>query len=45
MSLRRVRKPAQNIKENVLDDKISWAEEMLSYGAQVMTNDNFEFFN
>lgn len=31
------------IMENVLNDKISWAEEMLSYGAQVLTNDNFEF--
>ncbi len=31
------------IMENVLNDKISWAEEMLNYGAQVLTNDNFEF--
>lgn len=31
------------IRENVLNDKISWAEEMLNYGAQVLTNDNFEF--
>lgn len=31
------------IMENVLNDKISWAEEMLSYGAQVLTSDNFEF--
>lgn len=31
------------IMENVLNEKISWAEEMLSYGAQVLTTDNFEF--
>ncbi|SMO71836.1 DNA processing protein [Chryseobacterium rhizoplanae] len=31
------------IMENVLNDNISWAEEMLSYGAQVLTQDNFEF--
>ncbi|MFC4163345.1 DNA-processing protein DprA [Epilithonimonas zeae] len=31
------------IMENVLNQKVSWAEEMLSYGAQVLTNDNFEF--
>ncbi|MCT3788709.1 DNA-protecting protein DprA [Elizabethkingia anophelis] len=31
------------IMENVLNDKISWAEEMLSYGAQVLTSENFEY--
>ena len=31
------------IMENVLNDQISWAEEMLSYGAQVLTNVNFEY--
>lgn len=31
------------IMENVINEKITWAEEMLSYGAQILTNDNFEF--
>ncbi|MEY8758954.1 DNA-processing protein DprA [Chryseobacterium tongliaoense] len=31
------------IMENILNDKISWAEEMLSYGAQVLTHENFEY--
>ncbi|MHA6697222.1 DNA-processing protein DprA [Chryseobacterium sp. A321] len=30
------------IMENVISSKISWAEEMLNFGAQVLTNDNFE---
>lgn len=30
------------ILENVINSKISWAEEMLNFGAQVLTNDNFE---
>lgn len=31
------------IRENVFNNKVSWAEEMLSYGAQIFSNDNFEF--
>ncbi|MFP3834615.1 DNA-processing protein DprA [Chryseobacterium sp. SIMBA_028] len=30
------------IMENVINENISWAKEMLNYGAQILTNDNYD---